>query len=94
MTRKEWGTDDSDDDEEATGDATANFEASLAMATSKRDKMAGSDDESDGGVMVIDEAEDAEVKEKDDKKKKKKKLKGLPMFASMEDYADMMSDSE
>lgn len=91
---EEW--DSEGDVEDAGGDAAAMFEAQLEKASAKRQKLveADSDDDSDGGVMVIDEdAVAAEAKAKDGKKKKSK-TKGLPMFASMEDYADMMSDSE
>lgn len=94
----EWGSDDGEDDEEeveVTGDAAIDFEAQLARATAKRQKMldTGSDDEDDGGIQLISAPVEEEAEtEKDKKKKRKKKLKSLPTFASMEDYADMLSD--
>jgi len=89
-----WGTED-DEDDVATGDAAAEFEAQLARATTKRQKMldADSDDEDDGGIQLISTSVEEEAdNDKVSKKKRKKRLKSLPTFASMEDYADMLSD--
>jgi ribosome biogenesis protein MAK21 len=92
---EEWDTEDG----EPSGDAAADFEAQLAKATAKRQKMveAGSsdDEDDDGGIQLLDfDASEAEkeVEVKEDGKKKKRKLKHLPTFASADDYADMLSD--
>ncbi|KAI5780533.1 CBF/Mak21 family-domain-containing protein [Geopyxis carbonaria] len=95
---EEWNTDDddaADSDDEAgeesepvPGDMAAMFEAQIAKATAKRAKTLATDESGD------EEAErEVEVREKDGSRKKQK-LKHLPTFASMEDYADMLSDSE
>lgn len=96
----EWSTDqDGDEDEEPSGDAAAMFEAQLAMASAKRQKMmeADSDDDVEGGMDLLgldDDDKEFKKRKKDDRKDRKKKLKSLPTFASVEDYADMLSDSE
>lgn len=95
----EWSTEEED---EASGEAAAVFEAQLAKASAKRQKMMEVDsDDDDGGINLLDLGDDDDDKEglkkkqkKDDRKDRKKKLKGLPTFASVEDYADMLSDSE
>ncbi|KAA8894092.1 CBF/Mak21 family-domain-containing protein [Sphaerosporella brunnea] len=95
---QEWDTEDDEEEEgKATGDAAADFEAQLAKASAKRQKMveAGSDDEDDGGIQLLEfnaSEDQKEVEIKEDGKKKKRKLKNLPTFASAEDYADMLSD--
>jgi ribosome biogenesis protein MAK21 len=93
---EEWDTEDDDGDDKPTDDAAADFEAQLAKATAKRQKMieASSDEEEDGIELLEFDASEAEkeVEVKEDGKKKKRKLKHLPMFASAEDYADMLSD--
>ncbi|KAF8542053.1 CBF/Mak21 family-domain-containing protein [Trichophaea hybrida] len=96
--------DDEDEDAELGGDAAAMFEAQLAKATAKRQKMMegdsddDDDDDEEGGIILLDSGEkEVEAKEGDGKEgdgKKKRKMKNLPTFASMEDYADMLSDSE
>jgi len=93
-----WESDD--EDAELAGDAAAMFEAQLAKATAKRQKMMEADsdddddDEEEGGITLLDSDEkEMEVKESDGKKEKRK-MKNLPTFASIEDYADMLSDSE
>jgi len=91
---EEWGTEDSDDEMEPTGGAAADFEAQLTKASAKRQKMldADSDDGDDGGVRLVSAPVKGAGGAQGSKKEKKKKLKALPTFASMEDYADMLSD--
>jgi ribosome biogenesis protein MAK21 len=100
--------DDEDDDDEAepSGDAAAMFEAAMSKASAKRQKMMEESDDEEGGIELVDMgaiADDAEEEkkpkskkdeEKEEKKKRRKKMKALPTFASMEDYAAMLSDSE
>jgi ribosome biogenesis protein MAK21 len=93
----EWDTEASDEEEgavEAGGDPATVFEAQVAKAAAKRQKMLDDSDEEFGGVDLVDDddAEEVAVKGKDGKKRRK--LKHLPMFASAEDFADMLSDSE
>ena len=100
----EWSTEeDGGEDEEASGEAAAVFEAQLAKASAKRQKMmeVDSDDDDDGiNLLGLGDDDDGDKegpkkkRKKDDRKDRKKKLKSLPTFASVEDYADMLSDSE
>ncbi|KAF5025267.1 hypothetical protein F66182_2652 [Fusarium sp. NRRL 66182] len=74
----ELGEDDEDDDED---DISVDIE--------------GSDEEMDGAAIDEDE-EGFEVKEavSEKPKSKRRKLKGLPMFASVDDYAELLAGEE
>ena len=99
----EWGTDESGDEDsddeggavldgDDDGDAEAAFEAAMAKAQARRAEEV---EESEDEEMEEEKVVDPKKKERDERKTKKRKLKGLPTFASAEDYADMMmSDGE
>jgi ribosome biogenesis protein MAK21 len=79
-----WDTDESieshevDEGEGKKSTSAALLEAQISSASAKRQRMLQTDPDSEDNSKP--------------KKNKKRKLKGLPTFASAEDYADMLSD--
>ena len=78
---------DSDDDfaEEALGDESADEDGAL-------DDLIGLDEDDEGGEEGEEEAEEEDAKARN--KSRRKMLKGLPTFASVDDYAEMLQEEE
>lgn len=92
------GFDDLDELDMASEDGSS---PALSLDSDMEDDelMAGSDDEEgdeDGLVAVGEDEEEEEAKdgEKDTKKARRKAFKDLPMFASVDDYAELLAGEE
>jgi ribosome biogenesis protein MAK21 len=97
------GFDDLDEEDMASdGDSPAmSLDSDMDDDDEEDDGMGGvefndfdDDDEDAGSDELVEAGEEEEKSERDKKKERRKKLKALPMFASVDDYADLLEQEE
>ena len=73
-------------------DDTFNDDHALSGSEGDHDRLSGTLEESMEGTNARGKAKNAGMESVLDRKSKKRKLKGLPTFASADDYAEMLAD--